>query len=501
MAMDALRFRRGYRFGLLIALLCCGGCSKTGGYNVEFQFESSELRGQADWAHVELSDGCDSLDDPGTGEVVRDFSNQLPLGSQSGPQYIRGWAYDASCRLIATGCTAFDAVSGANVTIVLTFIADSGPANCSQCDPEVCDDSDAGPNETCSPFEIACDDFEDGDCDGLTDCEDPDCSGQTCSDDNGCTVDDTCVDFACKGTGMECDDGNPCTDNTCIDDKCTFVDNSAACDDGFWCNGSDTCSEGSCSLHSEAPCTEFCSETKQTCDQCAGDTDCGLPEVGEWSDCQFADTCTMTGTSTRTVRTPRCDEGTCTLEMREETQSCTRPTSTEGQSCGSVRYGNWSSCSYSNACSESGTRTRDVFTPKCGGGTCSEVKTSQSGSCSRTVDNGTSCGGTWSRCCDGTCRDLRTNSFCGACNISCSSQGRSCVSSGTGGYQCTCANSDAQCRSIYKYNNIATCYQNRCNCQCSLSGGGVCQNGGCGSNFYCHDCDGQNFCAPFGGSC
>lgn len=477
---------------MIVAATCLLACSETGAYRVELRFESDELVAQTAWVRVGLVESCDPQTDPGTGQVVRDFSSPTSLpGVMPGPQFVSGWAYSATCGQVATGCTAFDAVSGASVTIKLPLVAARGPSDCSQCDPSVCDDADGGP-ETCAPFELVCDDGEDGDCDGLTDCLDPDCSNQACSDDNGCTENDACVDFQCVGVGMECDDQNPCTDNTCVEGACTFVNNSVACDDGFWCNGADTCDQGACSIHSDAPCEQFCNESKNTCDQCASDADCGTQEIGEWSQCQFAGTCPTTGTRTRSVKTPRCVAGACTLETSQESGMCTRA-STNGTSCGSVRYGNWSSCKYSNACVETGSRTRDVFTPKCSGGACSEVKTTQSGSCSRNVTDGKSCGGTWMRCCNGTCRDLRTNKYCGSCAVDCTEKGRTCVSSGNGGYHCTCANSNAQCQALY--NNAATCYQNRCNCQCSSNG--VCVNGGCGPNFYCHDVPGQNYCAPF----
>ncbi len=550
------RVLRDIRHLAFITSVLVSSCSETGGYQVELRFESASLVGQTAWVRVELVDSCDPLSDPGTGDVVRNFASPIPVDVAPGQRHVRAWAYDSSCRLVGAGCTTFDAVSGANVTVSLPVVATRGPSDCSQCDPSVCDDADSGMmNQTCGPFEVVCDDLLDGDCDGLTDCQDPDCSDQTCTDDNGCTVGDTCVNFECVGTGMECNDDNPCTDNTCVDGACTFVDNSAPCDDGFWCNGTDQCGDGSCSIHSDSPCDQFCNESKQTCDQCAQDGDCGTKEIGDWTSCQFSSTCAINGTRTRLVKNPRCSAGTCTLETTKETGSCSRAT-TDGQSCGSLRYGTWSSCNYTSVCDQSATRSRAVYTPKCSAGSCSEVKTTQTencsrstngkscgtvtysawssckyshacdptgsrtrtkytplcssgscskkattetGSCSRTISNGKSCGtSSWQRCCSGTCRDLRTNRYCGGCTINCSSQGQSCVNSGTGGYHCTCSNSNAQCNSIYA-GSSNTCYQNRCNCHCSSDG--VCRNGGCGSDAYCHDCPGQNYCSPNNNGC
>lgn len=483
---------------LCVGLSCCAlvACNEANQYRVAVQFESQVLASEVAWARVELADGCDLEQDRKTGEILDEFEAPRPLGTlPEGEHFVRGWAYNAACDLAAAGCARFDAVAGANVTVTLTLTETNGAVDCSQCDPATCNEDDDG-GEACDPFEVICDDNEDGDCDGLVDCMDPDCVDQTCDDGNGCTDGDTCVDFQCVGEGLQCDDQNPCTDNVCSDGVCSFVNNQAACDDGFWCNGSDQCGEGTCSVHSDPPCGEFCNENLETCAQCASDADCGAPEEGEWTECLFGNVCTTSGMRTREVKTPTCDAGRCTISVVTEKGACSRA-STNGTKCGSTRYGKWSGCQYSGACDSSGQQTRDVFTKACGGGSCQETKSTEKKSCSRTVSNGKSCGGTWMRCCDGQCRDLKTNAFCGSCAVDCRDQGRACVGSGSGGYHCNCSNSDAQCRALY--NSAATCYENRCNCQCGSAG--VCKNGGCGANFWCHDCPGQNFCAPFGGGC
>ena len=66
----------------------------------------------------------------------------------------------------------------------------------------------------------------------------------------------------------DCDDGNPCTTDSCNAGVCQHVNNSAACNDGLFCNGTDTCSGGSCSQHSGNPCTSqglACNETTNQC--------------------------------------------------------------------------------------------------------------------------------------------------------------------------------------------------------------------------------------------
>jgi len=68
------------------------------------------------------------------------------------------------------------------------------------------------------------------------------------------------------GDSAACDDGNPCTDDSCMGGFCTYSGNTGSCDDGIFCNGSDSCAEGSCSVHSGDPCGgSFCLEPYRAC--------------------------------------------------------------------------------------------------------------------------------------------------------------------------------------------------------------------------------------------
>ncbi len=60
----------------------------------------------------------------------------------------------------------------------------------------------------------------------------PGSDGQRCSDGSACTVGDTCSGGACVGTPVDCDDGDPCTTDTCDAVLgCTYVEqaNPPAC--------------------------------------------------------------------------------------------------------------------------------------------------------------------------------------------------------------------------------------------------------------------------------
>jgi hypothetical protein len=318
--------------------------------------------------------------------------------------------------------------------------------------------TDAGVPDTgpaCPPTETACQDGLDDDCDGLADCADPDCLG-------------------------------------------------ASCDDGFYCTTDDRCGADGACTDTDPTCPSFCNEGSASCDECAGDADCGAVSTGAWSACGgFAGTCGESGTWSRTVMTPRCSAGTCTVESSSETGACTRDT--DGTSCGSTTTGSWGGCGgFAGGCDTTGTQSRTVTTRTCGAGSCQSMGTSESRGCTRTVTNGTVCGATaYHVCCGGGCVDTRNNNArCGSCNVNCGAIGRTCAANGAGGYSCRGCVSNAECQSILS--GSATCWNVSappayCECQCPSDG--VCANAGCGANFFCHDCPGHNFCAPFGGGC
>ncbi len=129
--------------------------------------------------------------------------------------------------------------------------------------------------DPCLASNLVCDEDKDecarcdvnADCDDGNDCTDDECDQGTgicsyslregsCNDGNLCTLADTCDAGSCVGqqkTGMPegsggCDDGNDCTDDSCLlaDGTCQHVDNSADCDDGVACTFTDSCLNGNC---------------------------------------------------------------------------------------------------------------------------------------------------------------------------------------------------------------------------------------------------------------
>lgn len=147
-------------------------------------------------------------------------------------------------------------------------------------------------------------------CSGAGSCLHPNKSSGTACPDDGleCTFDQCDGGGTCghpnKNAGTSCtSDGNGCTDDVCNGSgACAHNNNTAACNDNQYCNGADTCSGGSCSVHAGSPCAgpdgdvnckESCNESTDTCN--ANDPD--------GSACSDGAACNGTGDT--------CQGGTC----------------------------------------------------------------------------------------------------------------------------------------------------------------------------------------------
>jgi hypothetical protein len=213
-------------------------------------------------------------------------------------------------------------------------VFDDGVANATCVDPKRCGNGVVEPGE-------ACDDGnnEDGDC-CAADCAAEE-NGLVCDDGLFCTATDACLDGACVGSGDPCVAGGecaytcneeadtclevagtPCTsdENSCTDDRCDGLGacihppNAAPCDDGQFCNGTDTCAAGACSVHAGNPCAggpecaDLCDEEGETCNE-----EPGTPCLGDGNPCTD-DVCDGEGACTHPNNTDSCDDGLyCTV--------------------------------------------------------------------------------------------------------------------------------------------------------------------------------------------
>ena len=136
--------------------------------------------------------------------------------------------------------------------------------------------------EVCVPGLLPCDDLNEctEECDDdLDQCTTSSSKpyGTPCTDDGNICTDDYCTAGECihPNNNAPCTDDGICTDDYCTVGECIHPNNNAPCYDGIFCNGYDTCSEGSCSAHSgtscPSPCT-VCNEDNYSCDNIAAVT-------------------------------------------------------------------------------------------------------------------------------------------------------------------------------------------------------------------------------------
>jgi hypothetical protein len=280
----------------------------------------------------------------------------------------------------------------------------------------VCKDSGLTECDAAAPSIEECD-GKDNDCDGETDegtCDDGNpctedlCQGAdgcantplesgSCDDGDLCTVTDHCVAGACVGTAIQCDDGNPCTDDSCDGTQgCLFQNNTAACDDGDPCTVGDLCLQGSCK------------GTPVDC-QCQDDGDCAAFEDGDL--CNGTLYCDKSGVQflckvapATVVECPAAPgkDGACLLPLCvPATGKCTFQPANEGLACDDK-----DSCTANSVC-QAGACTGGVALNCNDGNPCTAdscqpgagcINAPQAGSCS----DGNAC--TWPDvCADGVC--------------------------------------------------------------------------------------------------
>jgi hypothetical protein len=242
----------------------------------------------------------------------------------------------------AVACTAdsCDPVGDACVNAPEDAVCDDGvfcngaetcdPAlDCQGGAPPSCDDAVVCTADSCDPVgdlcvnapdDAACDDGQF--CNGVETCDAVlDCQGGPsvdCGDGVGCTADscnestDSCDNTAddalcddgvfCNGTetcdaGLDCQGGTPpscddavvCTADTCdpVGNACVNAPDDAACDDGVFCNGAETCDAGlDCQAGAPPTCDDAVVCTADSCDP-VGDACVNAPDDAVCDDGQF----------------------------------------------------------------------------------------------------------------------------------------------------------------------------------------------------------------------
>jgi len=208
----------------------------------------------------------------------------------------------------------------------------------------------------------------------------------------GCGGGDGGVEVACK-TSAECDDGNPCTDDVCVEGGCGAINNTAACDDGVFCNGADSCAGGRCSAHVGDPCISG-DECADACDETAGDcfVDEGMPCTDEGNDCTDNE-CDGAGACVAVDNDDACDDG----------NPCTDDTCSES---GCVFADNTAACDDGLFCNGAdsctgGSCSAHAGDPCVSGGECADVCDEAAGDCF--ADEGLACTEDGNECTDDVC--------------------------------------------------------------------------------------------------
>lgn len=204
-------------------------------------------------------------------------------------------------------------------------------------------------------------------CDAIEGCLHSPFSG-ACDDGNPCTIGDKCVEGQCAPSGpAACDDDNPCTTDWCDPAKgCQFSPNKAPCDDGDVCSLGDVCAVGSCNAGSLLDCDDGNPCTKDSCNPLVG-----CKHTNSSDPCDDKDPCTLTdkcvgGSCVGTGAMP-CDDGNpCTTDYCDPMAGCNHSVSSggcdDGNPCtfgdvcqaGSCVPGKPAACDDANPCTDDG---------------------------------------------------------------------------------------------------------------------------------------------------
>jgi hypothetical protein len=148
--------------------------------------------------------------------------------------------------------------------------------------------------------------------------------GKPCSDADACTVGDSCEAGKCAaGAPANCNDGNPCTDDGCAPVAgCFHSPNGAGCQDGSLCTAGDQCTAGECvpgalvSCDDGNPCTNDSCDPDLGCMHQAGGGPCDDGNACTGGDHCVAGACVFAGPVT-------CDDSEiCTTDSCDPAVGC-----------------------------------------------------------------------------------------------------------------------------------------------------------------------------------
>ena len=155
----------------------------------------------------------------------------------------------------------------------------------------------------------------------------PDNDGSLCDYQDACLLGTVCLDGQCQGGQLvNCNDGNPCTDDSCDPDSgCLNVPNQADCDDQDACTTSDTCIDGVCGGLDPVNCDD---QNVCTGDSCQSASGCLHEPLS--AQCNDGNACTKSDT---------CLEGVCVAGAPvscDDSNPCTADGCSPAQGCSNV---------------------------------------------------------------------------------------------------------------------------------------------------------------------
>ncbi len=154
----------------------------------------------------------------------------------------------------------------------------------------------------------------------------PDHEGFACSDGDACTMGEICAEGECgNGAAVNCNDGNPCTDDACDPNSgCQHVTNTAPCSDNDTCTVGDVCDDSLCVSGEIADCNDGNLCTDDSCDVALG-----CQHVANVLECDDGDGCTLgdfcaDGQCQKGPNSVQCDDSNpCTDEACDGLGGCT----------------------------------------------------------------------------------------------------------------------------------------------------------------------------------
>lgn len=181
-------------------------------------------------------------------------------------------------------------------------------------------------------------------------------NGTACNDGSACTVNDSCTQGVCGGQAVNCNDGNACTADSCLPAMgCVNAPTSAACSTGNQCQLNESCQpDTTCCGGTPRVCNDMNPCTADFCDPASG---CDTSNVMAGVSCSDANACTQLDScngSGACVGAPiNCDDGNpCTADSCSPASGCTHTPVMAGTSCS-----DGSACTTGDACTAGGACT------------------------------------------------------------------------------------------------------------------------------------------------